>query len=129
MTDRERSLGRDGSSPGVAGGRRARSIVHPQRLAWDSARAFVALADTDREYFWLCARLRELLGAEYESALSDTRTRLLRRVRGNATGVEAGLWRARIEDLLAERPELSLALRYLVDDASARAAEPYAAIG
>jgi hypothetical protein len=89
----------------------------------------VALADTDREYFWLCARLRELLGAEYELALSDTRTRLLWRVRGNAVGIEAGLWRAPIEDLLAERPELSRALRYLVDDAVARATEPYAAIG
>ncbi|GIH12019.1 hypothetical protein [Rugosimonospora africana] len=106
-----------------------RSIVHPQRLAWDGARAFVALADSDREYFWLGARLRELLGADHEQALSDSRTRLMWQIRTNAVSIEAGLWRARLADVLAERPELALALRYLIDEARARAAEPYPAVG
>lgn len=108
---------------GMTGG-----IVHPQRLAWDGARAFVALADTDQDYFWLGARLRELLGAEFELALSDTRTRLVWQIRANAVNVEAGLWRARLADVLAERPEVGIALRHLIGDARARAAEPYSAI-
>src|SRR5699024_3554606 len=107
-------------------GHMTRGIVHPQRLAWDGARAFVALADTDQEYFWLGAQLRELLGAEFELALSDTRTRLIWQSRENAISIEAGLWRARLADLLAERPELCLALGHLVGDARARAAEPFA---
>lgn len=97
-------------------------IVHHQRLAWDCARAFVALADTDREYYWLGARLRELCGPEHELALSDTRTRLLWQVRADGRSIEAGRWRARIADLLAERPALAPALAALRQDAQARVA-------
>jgi hypothetical protein len=102
-------------------------ILHPQRLAWDGARAFVALAGTDEEYFWLGGRLRELLGAEFELALSDTHTRLVWQLRENAVSVEAGLWRARLADLLAERPQLCPAVRRLIDEARARADAEYAA--
>ncbi len=104
-----------------------RGIIHPQRLAWDGARAFVALADTDQEYFWLGGRLRELLGTEFELALSDTRTRLMWQLRESAVSVEAGRWRARLADLLAEHPELCPAVRQLVDEARARVDEGYPA--
>ncbi|WP_345635463.1 hypothetical protein [Rugosimonospora acidiphila] len=40
-----------------------------------------------------------------------------------------GLWRARLHDLLAARPELRPALVSLIDDARSRAAEPVAAAG
>jgi hypothetical protein len=106
-----------------------RGIVHHQRVAWDCARAFVALADSDREYFWLSTRLADLLGADYGLALSDTRTRLLWQSRGDAVNIESGLWRARIQDLLDQRPEISLALEALMYDAKARATEPYAISG
>lgn len=107
-------------------GEMTRGILHPQRLAWDGARAFVALADTDQEYFWLGGRLRELLGAEFELALSDTRTRLLWQLRESAVSVEAGLWRARLADLLGEHPELCPAVRQLIGEARTRADAEYA---
>jgi hypothetical protein len=95
-------------------------IVHHQRLAWDCARAFMAAADSDRDYFWLCHEVRRLLGPEYELALSDARTRLLLAARPDTPQREAGLWRARMEDTLRERPELALALAALVEDAGRR---------
>jgi len=104
----------------------SKRIVHHQRLAWDCARAFVALIDDDRDCAWLLARTRELLGADYELALSDARARLLWGGRRDAASIEAGLWRARVEDLLAERPGLSPALESLVEAARTRAAQPYA---
>lgn len=96
-------------------------IVHHQRLAWDCARAFIAVADTDRDYFWLCNEVRRLLGPQYEVALSDARNRLVLARRPDAAQIEAGLWRARMEDALRERPELVLALASLVEDARQRA--------
>jgi hypothetical protein len=96
-------------------------ILHHQRLAWDCARAFVAVADSDRDYFWLCHEVRRLLGPDYELALSDARTRLLLAARPDTPQREAGLWRARIEDALRDRPELALALSALMEDARRRA--------
>ncbi len=95
-------------------------IVHQQRLAWDCARTFTAAADSDRDYFWLCHQVRRLLGPEYEQALSDARTRLLLAARPDAPQVEAGLWRARMEDALRERPELVYALADLVEETRRR---------
>ena len=98
-------------------------IVHHQRLAWDCARAFVTLAAAEHEYYWLQARLRELLGPDFAADLSDSRTRLLWTRRPDASPAEAGLWRAKVVDLLGERPELCLALESLMSEAQARAAE------
>jgi hypothetical protein len=97
----------------------APGIVDQQRLAWNCARAFAATADTDRLYFWLCARVRELLGADQEAALYQSRLRLLNSGRPDAVQVEVAIWRARLVDLLSERPELSIALGMLVDDVRA----------
>ena len=100
-------------------------IVHHQRLAWDCARAFMAVVDGDRDYFWLCRQVRQLLGPDYEAALSDARTRLMLAARPEAPQIEAGLWRARMEDALRERPDLVLALAALVEDARERAQTLY----
>jgi hypothetical protein len=100
-------------------------IVHHQRLAWDCARAFIAVTDSDPDYFWLSNEVRRLLGPEYEVALSDARTRLMFAARPEAPQIEAGLWRARMEDALRQRPELVLALAALVEDARRRAEGPY----
>jgi hypothetical protein len=100
-------------------------IVHHQRLAWDCARAFIAVADSDRDYFWLCNEVRRLLGPHYEIALSDARNRLMLAARPDTPQIEAGLWRARMEDVLRERPELALALASLVEDARQRVEELY----
>jgi hypothetical protein len=99
-------------------------IIHHQRLAWDCARAFVALTETEREYSWLSPQLGRVLGAERELALADTRGVLLRQG-GEAVSVEVGRWRARIDDLLFERPDVRLPLGTLVRDAMARAAARY----
>jgi hypothetical protein len=99
--------------------------IHHQRLAWDSARAFMDVVDGDRDYFWLSAQIGRLLGPDYETALSDARTRLFARTRPDARQVETGLWRARIEDLLRDRPELAPALESLVDDARQRSQRLY----
>lgn len=97
------------------------TIVHHQRLAWDCARAFTAIAEDDYGYHWLSRELRALLGPDYELALSDAHTRLRYTTRLDAVPAEAGLWRARIEDVLRQRPELELVLAALARDAAQRA--------
>ncbi len=101
-------------------GTMTRGIVHHQRLAWDCALAFVAAVDNDSQYFWLCREVNRLLGPQHEQALSDSRTRLFAATRSDAAQVEAGLWRARIEDVLRERPELVLVLADLAEEARRR---------
>jgi hypothetical protein len=97
------------------------TIVHHQRLAWDCARAFTAIAEDDYGYHWLFRELNALLGPNYGLALSDAHTRLRYTTRPDAVPAEAGLWRARIEDVLRQRPELELALAALARDAAQRA--------
>jgi hypothetical protein len=97
------------------------TIVHHQRLAWDCARAFTMVAEDDYGYHWLSGELSALLGPDYELALSDAHARLRYSTRLDALPAEAGLWRARIEDLLGHRPELELALASLCRDAAQRA--------
>jgi hypothetical protein len=99
-------------------------IVHQQRLAWDGARAFAAAIDSDELYFWLSDRVGDLLGPAHRAALSESRSRLHWSTRTDAVHVEAGLWRARLQDLLGERPESTGALKALVEDCRTRLAEP-----
>jgi hypothetical protein len=93
-------------------------VVHHARLAWDAARIVVAVADgdEDRLYQWLAGRLDTICGWEYEQALSISRTRLMYQLRADATAVEAGMWRARLQDLLDRRPELVPPLQALVEE-------------
>ncbi len=94
------------------------SVVHHARLAWDTARVVVAVADRDDERlcYWLAERLDAWCGPEYEQAFSISRTRLMYRMRPDAVEAEAGMWRVRLQELLDCRPDLRPHLRALVDE-------------
>ena len=99
-------------------------VLHHPRLAWDGARVIVRAIESDRLYSWLNSQLGRLLGPAYQQALSDSFSRLWWTDRADAPQAEAGLWRARLADLLASRPELAEPLRELFYEAAARLAEP-----
>jgi hypothetical protein len=101
-----------------------RGIVHNPRLAWDAARMIVRTLESDHPYAWLHDRLGALLGPAYQQALSDSWTRLWWTERIDAPAAEAGLWRARLADVLQQRPDLARPLQELVFDGAARLAEP-----
>jgi hypothetical protein len=102
-------------------------VLHHPRLAWDGARVIVRALESDHLYGWLDERLGALLGMPYQQALSDSFNRLWWTERVDAPQAEAGLWRARLADLLQTRPELAVPLRDLIYEAAARLAEPPAA--
>ncbi|GAB3880633.1 hypothetical protein [Microbispora bryophytorum] len=102
------------------------AVIHRERVAWESARVFVAAA-MDDAYWWLGETLGRHLGQRYERDLARTRTRLRRDDAGPGQGVredvlfaEAGAWRARIEELLTERPELAAVLRQVIEETGRR---------
>ncbi|MBE3010300.1 hypothetical protein IL992_14010 [Microbispora sp. NEAU-D428] len=102
------------------------AVIHRERVAWESARVFVAAATGDT-YWWLGERLGRHLGQTYEDALTRTRMRLqrgeVRPARGpheDALSAEVGAWRARIEDVLTERPELAEVLRQVTEETGRR---------
>src|SRR2546423_5736612 len=99
-------------------------VIHQQRLAWDGARVIVRALESDSLYRWLNERLGVLLGPPYQQALSDSFNRLWWTERADAPQAEAGLWRARLADVLEENPHLAVPLRELIYDATARLAEP-----
>ena len=101
-------------------------LQHP-RLAWDGARVIVRAIDSEHLYPWLYTRLGELVGPGYQQALEDSWNRLWWTERMDAPHAEAGLWRARLSDLLQTRPELAVPLQALVYEAVARLSEPPAA--
>jgi len=82
------------------------SIVHPQRVAWEGARVFARTLDTVW-CGWLADQLAARLGPAYRQKVIDSRTRLLTSRRPDAIDVEVGMWRARLDDVLRERPELA----------------------
>ena len=101
-------------------------LQHP-RVAWDGARVIVRAIDSERQYLWLHSRLGELVGPGYQQALEDSWNRLWWSERMDAPHAEAGLWRARLADLLQTRPELAGPLQDLIYEATARLSEPPAA--
>ena len=102
-------------------------VIHQQRLAWDGARVIVRALESDYLYRWLDDQLGILLGRRYQQALSDSFNRLWWTERLDAPQAEAGLWRARLADLLQERPDLTQPLQELIYEAVARLSEPPAA--
>ena len=94
------------------------SVVHPPRVAWEGARAFVAAAGGD-VYWWLSEMVGRYLGLWFELYLADTRSRLRRRGEPYA---EIGLWRVHLETLLADRPELQPVVLQLIDETEFRLA-------
>jgi hypothetical protein len=98
-------------------------IYHQPRVAWHFARVVVDVATAgDDLYTWFSTRVADLIGPQYQLALYDTRTRLAQPVRVDAPYVEAGLWRARIDDLLSRQADLTEDLYILSHDASSRLA-------
>lgn len=110
------------------------AVIHRERVAWESARVFVAAATADA-YWWLGETLARRLGQGYESDLARTRVRLQREEAGPAQGTraaggdalsaEVGAWRARIEDALTERPELADVLRQVIEETGRRMDSPH----
>jgi hypothetical protein len=99
-------------------------IYHNPRVAWDFARVVVSVATANDDlYAWFSARVVDLMGRPYQLALYDTRTRLTRPTRPDAPYVEAGLWRARIDDVLSLDTDLAEDLYLLAQAASSRLAD------
>jgi len=89
-------------------------VVHQPRVAYDAARAFVAVAaDPAVPAAAIAARMTELLGTGYGEALLASRRRLTASTRPEAPLGEVGVWRARLEDALRARPELAREVRAL----------------
>ncbi|MEU8176393.1 hypothetical protein AB0C14_26270 [Microbispora hainanensis] len=105
------------------------AVIHRERVAWESARVFVAAATADA-YWWLGETLGRRLGQAYEQDLARTRVRLQReearpvqdtRAAGeDVLSAEVGAWRARIEGVLTERPELAEVLRQVIEETGRR---------
>ncbi|MEN3533948.1 hypothetical protein AAH991_02440 [Microbispora sp. ZYX-F-249] len=98
------------------------AVIHRERVAWESARVFVAAA-TDDAYWWLGETLGRHLGQTYELDLKRTRLRLRRddapragRAHEDALSAEVAAWRARIEDVLTEHPEIAPVLRQVTEE-------------
>jgi hypothetical protein len=94
------------------------TITHHPRLAWDGARALVHGARFAPTYDWLLGRLTPLLPPDYLESFVSTRYRLLRPDRADVESLEAGVWRARFEELLRVHPELAPPLHDLFLEAS-----------
>lgn len=88
-------------------------VIHHPRVAWDTARVFVAATAVDEVFGWLGEQMAAILGQEHRRALTDTRARLQWPTVANAEAVEAGRWRARLQDALDNRPETAEPLREL----------------
>ena len=87
------------------------TVIHQPRVAWDSARAIIRVAQSPY-YEPFANHVFERLGPDLFAALEETRDRLadnLIRTGGDryVTDVEAGKWRYRLEDLLRQRPDLA----------------------
>ncbi len=102
----------------------APQVLHQSRVAWDFARTVTAVATMTSldVYAWFSARINDLLGARYCADLNATRISLALAQRPDVRQAEAGLWRARIEDVLRNRPDLGEDLTILRLDATARLA-------
>jgi hypothetical protein len=101
----------------------ATRIYHHPRVAWDFARVAVSMATANDDlYVWFSSRVAEVMGGPYRGHLSETRTRLTHPGRADAPLAEAGLWRARIDDVLREHADLAEDLFILTHRAASRLA-------
>jgi hypothetical protein len=91
--------------------------VHsPPRLAFLGARVFVEAAQGDA-YWWLSDIMNIHLGPMYALKLAETRLRLARE---EAQMSEAGAWRARLEELLAQHPALAPLVTQMIEGSAGR---------
>jgi hypothetical protein len=94
-------------------------MTHPERLAWDGARVLVRAVGFDPVYRWLADEMGTF-GTAYREALSDSYVRLFTDRRPDAVHREAGIWRARLLDLLHEQPALAVHVGSLIDRTAQR---------
>lgn len=96
-------------------------VRHQPRVAFDSARVLVGVAGGDAGLFaWYADQLAALLGPSCRRELSVTRKELTTAPRDNTRDVEAGKWRARLEDVLRTRPDVTESLHQLTLSAQVR---------
>ncbi len=80
--------------------------MQPLRVSFEAARTTAAIAESDDLHSWYADQLGWLFGPRVEAEFEQSRHRLLWPPTGEpAPNVESGLWRARFDDLLADRPE------------------------
>jgi hypothetical protein len=85
-------------------------------LAFEGSRTFVAAAQGDA-YWWLSDVVNLHFGPMYALKLAETRLRLARE---DAEMREAAAWRARLDELLAQRPDWASLLAQMVEGSAAR---------
>lgn len=87
------------------------TVIHQPRVAWDGALAFVRVAGT-AAYPVFADYVRARLGPEMHAHFEDTRERVFANLVWNdgdrqVTDAEAARWRARLDELLRHRPDLT----------------------
>jgi hypothetical protein len=93
---------------------------HVQRIAWDGARAIVR-ACADRDWaVWFANWFNTQAGPPFGQLVMECRARLTAVYGYEAAALETGIWRVRLEDLMAQRPDLVEPLTAIVLDAAAR---------
>jgi hypothetical protein len=75
------------------------------RVSFEAARTAVAVAESEEWHSWYADRLGWLFGPAVEQEFRETRARLVWATGEPNRPVEQGRWRARFDDLLADRPE------------------------
>ncbi|MBX6750836.1 MAG: hypothetical protein IRY85_14385 [Micromonosporaceae bacterium] len=98
------------------------TVTHPPRVAWDTALALVEAARADdATASWCRDWVADLLGVTQASAFLATRRRLTdAAAAASEVQVQEGLWRVRIQDALAARPDLAEPLLDRVAETRAR---------
>lgn len=89
---------------------------HRPRVAWDGARVIIAAIDRGYQG-WLAYLLSERIDHDYYDYVLDTWSRM--NANPDAMMAEAGLWRARLDDLLIFRPEITDELLAVIDETRA----------
>jgi hypothetical protein len=97
-------------------------VVNRERLAWDAARVVVRVLGSDQVGRWLHGQLSARLGPEPAAALAESRLRMWASPRLDAPQVEAGIWRAKLADLLASDASLAAPLQEVMAEAAERLA-------
>jgi hypothetical protein len=100
----------------------ATHVLHRERLAWDAARVVVRALGSVQVLGWLHGQMTTRLGPANAAALAQSRDRLWSNPRPDALHAEAGIWRARLADLLATDGSLAAPLVEITTEASARLA-------
>ena len=87
------------------------------RVSFEAARTAVAVAESGDWHSWYADRLGWLFGPAVEQEFLETRARLIWTTGEPNVAVEQGRWRARFDDLLADRRERQQPLLELTSQA------------